>query len=209
MKEKDKIAQLRSELAEVGRKAFKRGLVPATSGNISGRVPGTDLVLVKRTGVSLGDAEPSDYVLLDMEGNVLEGGKPSKEVRFHLGLYRARDEVMAVFHLHPPYATSFAVLGRELPVVTAAAEAGLKTIPIVPFAPPGSRELAEYVMEVFEDQSVVAALMARHGIITVGPDVQTAFYRADLLEDTARVGLYVAQLQLAGTGLSGSADGKS
>lgn len=182
------LADLRQELVRIGRRIFDRGLAPATSGNISARLPGSNEVLIKRTGVSLGDVEPDDFLLVDLEGNVLEGnGRPSKEYRFHLGLYRAFPDVNAVVHEHSPYATAYACAGRTFPIVTVAGEFGLNEVPLVGYAPPGLPELTEMVLAAFARGGIRAVLLARHGVVTVGADLRQAFYLADLVEDTARV----------------------
>ncbi|AKX95123.1 aldolase [Moorella thermoacetica] len=196
MTDLDAITGLQQELVAVSRQIFARNLTSATSGNISARVPGhPEQVLIKATGKSFGDVEPEDFVLVDLEGNILAGlGKPSKEIRFHLGIMKARPEVGAVFHGHSAYATAYVTARGDLPVVTAAAEGNLGKIGIIGFAPAGSVELAEMVNRAFKDPELKAAVMTRHGFITVGPDVHRAFYLADVLEDNARVAFLMAQL---------------
>lgn len=190
------VSALRREMAAVSKQIFARNLTSATSGNISARVPGhPEQVLIKATGKSFGDVEPEDFILVDLEGNILAGaGKPSKEIRFHLGIMKARPEVGAVFHGHSAYATAYVTARGELPVVTAAAEGGLGKIGVVGFAPAGSVALAEMVNKAFQDPQLKAAVLTRHGFITVGPDIHRAFYLADVLEDNARVAFLLAQL---------------
>ncbi|BCV22842.1 class II aldolase/adducin family protein [Moorella sp. Hama-1] len=196
MLELDAVTGLRREMAAVSKQIFARNLTSATSGNISARVPGhPEQVLIKATGKSFGDVEAEDFILVDLEGNILAGtGKPSKEIRFHLGIMKARPEVGAVFHGHSAYATAYVTARGELPAVTAAAEGGLGKIGVIGFAPAGSVELAEMVSKAFQDPELKAAVMTRHGFITVGPDIHRAFYLADVLEDNARVAFLLAQL---------------
>jgi len=193
----DAVAGLRSELVAVSRQIFARGLTSAVSGNPSARVPGNpDQVLIKVSGKSFGDVRPEDFILVDLEGNILAGsGRPSKEVRFHLGIYKVRPEVQAIVHGHSPYATAYVMAKGELPVVTAAAEVGLNKVGIVEYATPGSIELAEMVVAAFKDQSLKAAVLKRHGFVTVGADIHQAFYLADVLEDNARVAFLLNQLR--------------
>lgn len=192
----DVLNDLRSELATVTQELFKRGLCSGTSGNTSARVPGRpEQVLIKATGVSFGYCKPEDFVLVDLEGNVLEGErKPSKEFRFHLGIYKERPEVQAVVHGHSAYATAYATAKKELPVVTAAAEAGLNKVGVVGFAPPGSEELAQMVIDAFKDTTLKAAVLERHGFVTVGQDIHRAYYLGDVLEDNAKVACLLAQI---------------
>lgn len=191
------LASLRRDLVTVSVKVFDRGLTSATSGNPSVRVPGRpEQVLIKRSGRSFGDVCPEDFLLVDLDGNVLEGeGKPSKELFFHLAIYRCRSEVGAVLHGHSPYATAYTMAKDELPVVTAAAEAGLTQVPVVGYAPPGSQDLARMVGDAFSNPQVKAAVLLRHGFVTVGGDIHQAFYLADVLEDNAKVAFLLDQLK--------------
>ncbi|GEA14161.1 aldolase [Moorella sp. E308F] len=192
----DAVTRLRHEMVEVSRQIFARGLTSATSGNTSARVPGhPDQVLIKASGKSFGDVGPEDFILVDLEGNILAGeGKPSKEIRFHLGILKARPDVQAVVHGHSAFATAYATARGELPVVTAAAEAGLNKVGTVEYAAPGSVELAEMVIKAFEDPTLKAAVLKRHGFVTVGKDIHHAFYLADVLEDNAKVAFLLSQL---------------
>lgn len=113
------VARLTEELVVTCRKAFQRGLVGGAGGNISVRVPDRDEVLISATGVSLGDITGDAVVRIDLTGRVIEaagGCRPSKETGFHVTAYRLRRHVGAVVHLHPPFATAFAVRGKALGV---------------------------------------------------------------------------------------------
>lgn len=191
------LEELRKELIEVTRKLYDRGLSSGTSGNTSARLPGMpDKVLIKASGRSFGEVGEKDFLLVNLEGEILHGeGKPSKEIRFHLGIYRVRPEINAVIHGHSPYATAYATAFGELPVVTAAAEMGLQRVAVVDFAPPGSEELAHFVIEAFRDPEVKAAVLSRHGFVTVGENIRKAFYLADVLEDNAKVACLLRSLR--------------
>lgn len=181
------------ELVATCLKAFQRGLVGGAGGNISVRVPGRDEALISATGVSLGDISPATVVRVSLHCDVLEAhGKcrPSKETGFHASVYRLRPHVGAVVHLHPPFATAFAVRGKELPLVTDGAEANLKHVPVVGHAPSGSAELHRLVEEgLLRYPAARAILMERHGMFTMGPDLTVAYNLADLVEDTAKIAL--------------------
>ncbi|MFQ6078295.1 MAG: class II aldolase/adducin family protein [Thermodesulfobacteriota bacterium] len=191
----EEIDSLRRDLAEISTRAFNRGLVSGAGGNISVRVPDTDKILITPSGVSLGDVEPEINILLDLEGAILEappGLKPSKEVNFHLAAYRTRPDVMAVAHLHPPFATAFSNKGKPLPLVTVSSRVVLKDVPWVESALPGSRELYEFVCEALEKHpGARAMLMKEHGVLTLAADLKTAYYLTDLVEDTAKIA-YIA-----------------
>jgi L-ribulose-5-phosphate 4-epimerase len=190
------LAALRDELAAVSRWAFQRGLVAGVSGNNSVRVPGADAMLIKATGVCQGDMTGADTVLMDLDGHVLDEDRPpSKEYRWHLALYRAHTGVGGIVHVHPPYAVAWAVANRTPPLIHTAARGALGRIGLVDLAPSGSEELAQMIAEAFADGELHVALMREHGIVAVGPDLHTAFHRADYLEDTAKVALLAAQVQ--------------
>ena len=194
---------LRDELAAISRRAYDRGLVAGFSGNNSVRVPWRDAALIKATGVCQGDMTPEDAVLVDLEGNPLEDGPaPSKEIRWHVGIYRANPAIGGIVHVHSPYATAFAVNNRVPPLVHTAARGVLGRIGLVDLAPSGSPELAEMITAAFADRELSVALMREHGTIAVGTDLRQAYYRADYLEDTAKVALLAAQVE-AVDGFSG------
>jgi L-ribulose-5-phosphate 4-epimerase len=193
------ISALRDELVAVSHRAYQRGLVAGVSGNNSVRVPGRDAALIKVTGTCQGDLTADDTVLVGLDGTVLEDGRaPSKEVRWHLAIYRANPAVGGIVHVHPPYATAWAVAGRVPPLVHTAARGILGRIALVDLAPSGSEELARLVAAAFEDPALRVALLREHGTVAVGPDLRTAYYHADYLEDTAKVALLAAQVEAAG-----------
>jgi ribulose-5-phosphate 4-epimerase/fuculose-1-phosphate aldolase len=187
------IALLTEELVATCKKAFERGLVGGAGGNISVRAPDREEVLISATGVSLGDLTPATVVRVDFKGQVLEAQgtcRPSKETGFHISVYRHRPHVGAVVHLHPPFATAFAVRGRELPLVTDGAMANLKHVPVVGHAPSGSPELHRIVEEGLRKYpDAKAILMERHGMFSMGPNLTVAYNLADLVEDTAKIAL--------------------
>jgi L-fuculose-phosphate aldolase len=184
-------SRLREELAEISRRAYHRGLVSGTGGNISVRIPGTDLVLITPTAVSLADITPEINLLVKIDGTIVDkppGHKPSKETAFHLAVYQLRPDAGAVAHVHPPYATAFSNQSRPLPLATISGRVGLTAVPVIACAHPGSEELCGFVKDgLRENPGLKAMLMKEHGIITVGPDLKTAYYLADLVEDTAKI----------------------
>lgn len=187
---------LREDLVAVSRRGYERGLVVGVSGNNSLRVPETDLVLIKATGGCQGEMDTADTVLMDLDGRVLdEGRSPSKEWRWHLGVYRTRPDVGGIVHLHPPYAVAFAVADQVPLLVHTAGRAHLRAVKDVELLPAGSEELARAVTDVFADPQVRGVLMREHGTITVGPDLRTAYYRTEYLEDTAKVAVVAAQIR--------------
>lgn len=199
MKKETILSYYREELSRYSRKAFQRGLVGGTGGNLSLRIPGTDTVLITPTGISLGEVEPAMNVLVDLEGNILEsplGFKGSKETMFHLAAYRIREDVQAIAHVHPPYATAYSCTGEPLPLATVSSRLILKSVPCIPCFNPGSRELAESVAEAIRwEVGVKALLMKDHGILALGADMDAAYHLADLVEHTAQVAFILHGIQ--------------
>ena len=197
---KDMNYYYRTLLSDYSRRSFARGLVGGAGGNLSVRLPGTDTVLITPTGVSLEEIYPETSVLVDLEGNILEsplGHKGSKETGFHLSAYKLREDVQAVVHVHPPYATAFSVAGQPLPLATVSSRLILKNVPCIPCFNPGSKELADEVTAAISgNPELKAFLMQDHGTLVLGPDITTAYYLADLLEHTAQVAFMVKQIKV-------------
>lgn len=192
---------LRRKVALTCRRAHRLGLTTGISGNVSCRVPGTDRVLIKATGLSLARVTAQDVLLLDLEGNLLEASdrRPSKERHFHLEVYRRRADVGAVVHLHPPYALVFAAAAQLPPLCTGAPRSILGgRMALVPPLPSGSRELAEAVGEALGKAGMRAAILAEHGTVTVGADLDEALYVSEYLEDACRTALWLRLLQREG-----------
>jgi ribulose-5-phosphate 4-epimerase/fuculose-1-phosphate aldolase len=188
-------ARLREDLASVTRKVAERGWAPGSSGNTSLRIPGTNSFLIKATNDSMTWIRPDTIVKIDDEGKTLSGaGKPSKEFRFHLGIYSKRPEVGGVIHAHPPYATSWAIAGAVFPLVTSPSKAWLKKIVMVPPAPGGSLELAKSVIDMFSDESIRVVLLQGHGLVAAGRTIFEAFNFVDWAEDAARAAVYTGQI---------------
>ena len=182
---------LKAELADFCRRSFERHLISGTGGNLSVAVPQTGTYLVTPSGVSLADMTPELAIEVSLEGEVIqapEGLRPSKETSFHLEAYKLHPEAGGLCHLHPPYATAFANKGVELPMVTVSARGNLGSVPCIESAVPGSSELCGLVCTgLGAHPDARALLMKEHGILTWGADLMTAYYLADLVEDTAMI----------------------
>jgi len=189
----DSLFALKNELVRISQCAYNRGLVSGTGGNVSVRIPDTELIIITATGVSLGDTSVDNLVTVNFETNqhVPQPDcryRPSKETAFHTIVYRNRPEIYAVVHLHPIYATAFSISTSDLPLATISAEANLKQVPCIPFAAPGSTELSDQVATtMMKYPHSMAFLMERHGTITMAPDLIGAYNLSDLVEHTAQV----------------------
>ena len=163
-------------------------LVVGTSGNISVRVPGGD-ILITPSGLDYEELEPEDVVLVDLEGRVLEGSlAPSAETPMHVGIYRSRDRAGAIVHTHAPYSTTLACLGWEIPTVhyMLLALSNEGRVPLAPYATPNTEELAGYASEALGEIHN-ACLLQNHGTITVGETLSEAYSRTERLEEMATI----------------------
>jgi len=182
------IAELRASVAELHRELVRSGLVAWTSGNISARVPGRELFVIKPSGVAYDDLSAESMVLVDLAGNVVEGElSPSSDTATHAYVYRAMPAVGAVAHTHSPYATAWAVHGRAIPcVLTAMADEFGGDIPVGPFARIGGEEIGVGIVETLRGSRSPAVLMRSHGVFTVGASARDAVKAAVMCEDVAR-----------------------
>ena len=164
------------------------GLVAWTSGNISGRVPGTDLIVIKPSGVAYPDLTPESMVVCDLDGRVVDGElSPSSDTATPAYVYRHRPDVGGVVHTHSPYATAWAAVGEPIPcVITAMADEFGGEIPVGPFALIGSDEIGRGIVATLAGHRSPAVLMRSHGVFTVGPTARAAVQAAVMCEDVAR-----------------------
>lgn len=159
------------------------GLSQGTSGNISVRVDGG--FLVTPSGIPAEDLAPDDLVAMDFDGRYDHPLAPSSEWRFHRDILAARPEIGAVVHTHPPYATGFAICGREIPAVHyMIAMAGGPTIRCAPYAPYGTQRLSDLALAALDGRS--ACLLANHGMIATGPTLAKALWLAVEVETLCR-----------------------
>ena len=182
------VAELREIVSDLHAELPRNGLVAWTSGNVSARVPGADLMVIKPSGIGYDDLTPESMVVCDLEGNtVSDGYSPSSDTATHAYIYRHMPEVGGVVHTHSTYATAWAALGEPIPcVITAMADEFGGEIPIGPFALIGSDEIGRGVVATVTGHRSPAVLMRSHGVFTIGPTVRDAVKAAIMCEDVAR-----------------------
>jgi L-ribulose-5-phosphate 4-epimerase len=182
------VAALRSELARLHAELPRHGLVSWTSGNISARVPGEELMVIKASGVPFDELTPETMVVCDLAGNVVEGDlAASSDAATHGYVYRHRLDVGGVAHTHSPYATAFAARGEPIPcVLTAMADEFGGEIPVGPFARIGDDEIGRGIVDLMAEHRSPAMLMQNHGVFTVGGTARDAVKAAVMCEDVAR-----------------------
>lgn len=192
------VYETRKNLVEACHRVYAMGFVAGYEGNLSARV-GAHGVLVTPARMCKGDVTVDDLVMVDRRspkprvarrstkalGAPAVPGRPTAELEMHLMVYRERPDVHALVHAHPPVATGFAVARvpmpeRALPEVIV----GLGAVPLVPYALPGSAELADAIRKYI--QSADAFLLANHGVLTVGGTIEEAYYRLETVEQVAK-----------------------
>ena len=175
---------LRKQIVEVGKLLYSKDLTSATSGNIS--VKTDDGIFITASGTALGFLQPNEIVLIDFDGNVLAGGRPSSEKMLHVEIYKQRPDVKAIIHTHPVYLTSFAACHEPLnaPIISENV-LYFEEIPVAPYAMPSSSELVYYTTEYLNNRDVV--LMANHGAISIAENLEKAFLKMETAENYAKV----------------------
>jgi L-fuculose-phosphate aldolase len=181
----DPAARLVAELCSAGRDAVRRGLVVASGGNLSARLPDEDAFVVTARGTWLERLAPADFSVIGLDGTSRRGStSPSTEWRLHWRTYQARPDVEAIVHLHPQTAVVLDALGHGVRLLTLDHAVYLGAIARVPFLPSGSDELAEAAAAAARGSNVI--LLANHGCSTLGESVEMAYRRALNLEEAAQ-----------------------
>ena len=188
------IKGISKRIVKAGRKLYSNGLVRGTSGNISARVPGTNMFLIKSSGSQMETLRAEELVLVDLQGKKIDGeSNVSLETPMHASIYRIRKDVQAVVHTHAPTATAFGIVKTEiLPLQIEMFMLLPNGVPIIPFRPPGSRELATEVQKKIANNDAV--VLENHGIVTVGSTIETACDLNEMVEEGAKLQLWAMLL---------------
>ncbi len=181
-----KLIEERKKILEISKKLIAAGLIHNGQGNVSMYNRESGLAAITPSAVPYEDRELEDICVVDLDGNIVEGKwKPTSETSMHLIYYKKRPDVNAVIHTHAPKATVFGIIGNEpMPMVLNEASMGIGgSVPIAPYARPGTKELADVTCKALGDG--YAAIMAHHGLITVGPTIDLALTATMAVESTA------------------------
>jgi len=186
------IARVRADIALLHGELVRNALVVWTGGNVSGRVPGADLFVIKPSGVDYADLAPENMILCDLDGQVILGTpgsdrSPSSDTAAHAYVYRHMPDVGGVVHTHSTYATAWAARSEAIPcVITAMADEFGGPVPVGPFAIIGDDSIGRGIVETLTGHRSRAVLMANHGPFTIGKDARDAVKAAVMVEDVAR-----------------------
>ena len=186
------LEKLRQEVWENNLLLPQHELVVMTSGNVSGRDPESNLVVIKPSGYSYDKLTPQDLVVMNLDGEIVEGDLlPSVDTETHLYIYRNRSDVYGVTHTHSTYASVFAVLGRPIPAALTATGMFGGEIPLGDYVPIGGKEIGEEVVKKIGDN--LAIIMQNHGVFTIGNSASQAAKMAVEVENIAKI-MYFALL---------------
>ncbi|GAA0825922.1 L-ribulose-5-phosphate 4-epimerase [Streptosporangium amethystogenes subsp. fukuiense] len=182
------VGKLRETVCRLHDELVRYNLVAWTAGNISGRVPGEDLFVIKPSGVSYDELSPESMVVCDLDGEPVGGElSPSSDTAAHAYVYREMPQVGGVVHTHSTYASAWAARGEAIPcVLTAMADEFGGEIPVGPFALIGGDDIGRGIVATLKGHRSPAILMRNHGVFTVGADARAAVKAAVMCEDVAR-----------------------
>lgn len=179
---------MRKTVCDLHAELVRNNLVAWTAGNVSGRIPGEDLFVIKPSGISYDDLTPENMVVCDLDGNLVEGEHaPSSDTAAHAYVYRHLPEVGGVVHTHSTYASAWAARDEPIPcVLTAMADEFGGEIPVGPFALIGDDSIGQGIVATLKGHRSPAVLMRNHGVFTIGKDPRAAVKAAVMCEDVAR-----------------------
>jgi L-fuculose-phosphate aldolase len=185
--------QIKEQICEIGRRVYQRGFAAANDGNISFRLNGRE-ILCSPTMISKGFMKPDDICKVDYEGKQLSGKrKRSSEILLHLAAYKHRPDVNAVVHCHPPHATAFAVAGVPIPqCVLPEVEVFLGEVPTAVYETPGTQKFADTIVPHLKSSNTI--ILANHGTVTFGPDLEKAYWNSEIIDAYCRILILAQQL---------------
>jgi|ADKI01.1.fsa_nt_gi Ribulose-5-phosphate 4-epimerase and related epimerases and aldolases len=185
------IEEAEEMLAHTIRRLYNRGLVSGVGGNASIITPGRNEIIITPSGYFKGGVEKGDLVRVSIEGKILQKGNPSSDLPTHLAIYRAREDVNAVVHGHPPIAVAMITAGIDIPAMTPEHSVLVKEIRVIDFAPPGEA-CAKAISAILDKDSDVIGVK-NHGFFALGKDLHDAASKIEVLEETAKI--YTAMRQ--------------
>jgi len=180
--------EIKKQICEIGKRIYDKGFIAANDGNISVKISAKEF-LCTPTGVSKGFMTPDMICKVDADGNVLQakgGYRPSSEIKMHMRVYKERPDVNSVVHAHPPYATSYAIVGIPLtePIMPEAVIM-LGCVPIAEYGTPSTDEIPNAVAKYLQHYDAV--LLENHGALSYAGDLLGAYHKMESLEFYAQL----------------------
>ncbi len=189
------LKEYRKHIVKIGNQMVATHLTHNGQGNISFYDRENGLIAITPSAVPYEERTAEDICVIDPERNIIEGKwKPTSEIALHMVIYQDHPEVNAVVHTHPPYTSVFAVIGvKEMPMVLIEAALGIgSTLPVAPYARAGTEEIAHLTSEAMGQAS--GAVMAHHGLVTVGASLDKAYSATLAAEGTARTIIFARSI---------------
>lgn len=185
--------KLKEQICEIGRRVYAKGFAAANDGNITVRLNDKE-VLCTPTMVSKGFMKPEDICKVDYSGKQLAGTKKrTSEVLLHLEVYKARPDIKAVVHCHPPHATAFAVAREPIPnCILPEVEVFLGEIPMARYETPGGSKFAETILPHVKSSNTI--ILANHGTVTFGPSLENAYFNTEIIDAYCKILILARQL---------------
>jgi ribulose-5-phosphate 4-epimerase/fuculose-1-phosphate aldolase len=175
-------------LIAAAKRCFDLRLQTNAGGNLSVRLDSRDTIVIKPSGIGFNECTRDNLQVVHLDGTIeASDHKPSKDLDFHLDLYRIRDDINAVVHCHSPWATGYASAGIEIPCLTVQTIEKIGRMPLIPLSPQGGPQTDLEISPVFQDSKIAAAVLANHGTIGVGSTLMKAQYLAEIIEETAHI----------------------
>jgi len=196
------ITMCKEQLINAAKRAYQIGLQTGNGGNLSCRVPETDTILIKASGVSFGECTLDNIVTVDLQGRVSgQAGKPSRELVTHLCIYNRRSDIQAIFHCHSPWSIACADDSLEIPLMTGHAMAKLGPIPVIVEDAQASRDFTVEVENLLNENPALKAFVQKgHGIFSLGTNIIQAEHNAELVEETAQIAFLIDLKKTPGSG---------
>src|SRR5436305_9541642 len=185
--------KIKEQLCDIGRRIWIKGFCAGNEGNHSYRL-GPNRFLCTPTGISKGNLKPDDICTVDGEGKQIAGKRRrTSEFLMHAAIYKARPDVNAVIHSHPPHATAFAIADIELPTcIHPEAEVFLGPVKTAKYVTPGDTRLGESIKPYIKESNTI--LLGNHGVVCYGPDLEDAYYKLEIVDAYSRILLLTKQL---------------
>ena len=200
----DDLIAKKDALIATAKRCFDLRLQTNAGGNLSVRLDTADAIVIKPSGIGFNECTRDNLQVVHLDGTIEPSEhKPSKDLGFHLGLYRVRPDIRAIVHCHSPWATGYASAGIEIPCLTVQTIEKIGRMPLIPLSPQGGPQTEAEISPVFEDPKVVAAVLANHGTIGVGSTLMKAQYLAEIIEETAQIA-FVRDTVMAAHGKTGA-----
>ena len=185
--------KIKEQMCDIGRRIWLKGFCAGNEGNHSYRLS-ENRILCTPTGISKGNLKPEDICTVDLEGKQVVGKrKRTSEILLHLAIYKARPDVRAVVHSHPPHATAFAIANVDLPTcIHPEAEVFLGAVKTAKYVTPGDTRLGESILPYVKDSNTI--LLQNHGTVTFDKDLENAYYKLEIVDAYARILILAKQI---------------